>query len=405
MNPRKEVTQVNKKEISEIKKQFSPANCAITRICGCYVDHEKNKKFESKSAFLSLPEEEAFKYYDIFKKTFSGGLGRNLLNMEFPLEQENYGGTQEFLMKLRNSKLEDDDLVSQFYDKVIEGFIYPENYYIVLIHSVYDVPGKSSDGAEMFDASDVVYDHILCSICPVKMSKAGLSYNSEKNQIEDRMRDWVVEVPMKGFLFPAFNDRTADIHQVLYYSKDPEEIQPEFIDHLLGSHLPMTAEVQKESFQMMIADTLGDACDYEVMRNIHENLQEMIEEHKEEPEPLQLSKPDIKRLLENSGAPEDKLDVFEQEYEAIVGEKNTLMAANIADTRKFNIETPNVVVKVKPDRTDLVETRVIDGRQCIVIAVDDYIEVNGVNVKMLLAQDGGQQQEGAYEEAAAEVEE
>ena len=49
---------MNKKEISEIKKQFSPNNCAITRICGCYVDGEKNKKTELKEAFLSLSEEE-----------------------------------------------------------------------------------------------------------------------------------------------------------------------------------------------------------------------------------------------------------------------------------------------------------------------------------------------------------
>ena len=108
---------MNKKEVLEIRKQFTPANCAITRIAGCYVDHEKNKKMESKSAFLSLPEEEAFKYFDIFKKTLSGTMGKNMLNMEFPIDQEMPGGTQEFLMKLKASKLEDDMLLEEFYDK------------------------------------------------------------------------------------------------------------------------------------------------------------------------------------------------------------------------------------------------------------------------------------------------
>ena len=168
---------MNKKEIAEIKKQFTPDRCSITRICGCYVDGEKNKKTELKEAFLSLSEEETFKYFDIFRKTLTGTIGKNLINMEFPLDQETEGGTQNFLMKLRKSKLTDDTLTEAFYDKIIENYDYGENYYIILIHAVYDIPGKSSDGAEMFDASDEIYDHILCSICPVKLSKAGLHYN------------------------------------------------------------------------------------------------------------------------------------------------------------------------------------------------------------------------------------
>ena len=183
---------MNKKEISEIKKQFSPANCSITRICGCYVDGDKNKKTELKEAFLSLSEEEMFKYFEIFKKTLSGTLGKNLLNMEFPTNQEADGGTQEFLMRLRASRLTDDELIQQFYDRIIENYDYPENYYIILVHAVYDIPGKSSDGLDMFDASDEIYEHLLCSICPVKLSKAGLCYNAETNLIEDRIRDWIL---------------------------------------------------------------------------------------------------------------------------------------------------------------------------------------------------------------------
>lgn len=163
---------MNKKEIAEIKKQFTPANCTITRICGCYVDAEKNKKTKIKEAFLSLPEEEMFKYFDIFKKTMSGRLGKNLMNLDFPLSQEKEGGTQEFLMRIRASKLKNDELLEEFYDKVIENYDYHENYYIVLIHAVYDIPGKASDGTEMHDASEEIYEHILCSICPVNLSKA-----------------------------------------------------------------------------------------------------------------------------------------------------------------------------------------------------------------------------------------
>ncbi|MCI9621335.1 MAG: DUF4317 domain-containing protein [Dorea sp.] len=371
---------MNKKEVLEIRRQFTPENCAVTRICGCYVDHEKEKKAELKKAFLSLPEEEAFKYFDIFKHTLSGTLGKNLINMEFPLDQELNGGTQEFLLKLRDSKLEDDVLIEEFYDKVIENYIYAENYYIILIHAVYDIPGRSSDGLEMFDASDTVYEHILCSICPVNLTKAGLTYNAETNNIEDRIRDWIVEVPAKGFLFPAFQDRASNVHSILYYTKKPEDLQPELITNVLGSTIPLTAGDQKTTFQTIISDTLGEECGYEVIRSIHDNLNEMLEEAKEEPEPLELSKPDVKKLLTRSGVSQEKLESFDEEFEMAVGEKKTLLASNIANVKTFQIETPDVVVKVNPERSDLVETRMIDGRRCLVIAIDDHLEVNGIEV-------------------------
>lgn len=384
---------MNKKEILEIRKQFTPANCAITRICGCYVDHEKNKKLESKDAFRSLPEEEAFKYFDIFKKTLSGTVGKNMLNMEFPIDAEMPGGTQEFLLKLRNSKLEDDMLLEEFYDKVIATYEYAENYYIILIHAMYDIPGKGSDDLEMFDASDEVYEYLLMSICPVSLSKAGLCYNAEDNRIEDRIRDWIVDMPDKGFLFPAFNDRSTDLHSVLYYTKKSSDLQPEMIDQLLGAKMPMSADNQKETFQMIIEDTLGEDGDYETVRNIHETLNDLIEEHKEEPEPLALDKIEMRKVFEQSGVDTEKMENFDRNFEENAGEKATLLASNIAETKKFNIETPDVVIKVNPDRADLIETRIIDGRQCLVIPVDDHIEVNGINVRTMKRQDNSDREE------------
>ena len=383
---------MNKKEILEIRKQFTPANCAITRICGCYVDHEKEKKMESKEAFLSLPEEEAFKYFDIFRKTLSGTVGKNMLNLEFPLDAEMPGGAQEFLLKLRESKLQDDMLLEEFYDKVIATYDYAENYYIILIHAMYDIPGKSSDDIEMFDASDEVYEYLLMSICPVSLSKAGLCYNAEDNRIEDRIRDWIVDMPDKGFLFPAFNDRSTDLHGMLYYTNKSGELQPEMIDQLLGAKMPMSADSQKETFQMIIEDTLGEDGDYETVRNIHETLNDLIEEHKDEPEPLALDVTEMKKVFEQSGVDPEKMENFDRNFEENAGEKASLLASNIAETRKFNIETPDIIIKVNPDRAYLVETRMIDGRQCLVIPVDDHIEVNGINVRTMKVKNGHTQE-------------
>ncbi len=373
---------MNKKEISEIKKQFTQAKCAITRICGCYVDGEKNKKTELKQAFLALPEEEMFKYFNIFRKALSGTIGKNLLNMEFPLEAEEEGGTQDFLMQLKTSALKDENLLEEFYDKVIEHYYSVENYLILLIHAVYDVPGKAADNEEMFDASDEVYEHILCCICPVTLSKPGLAYDEESNSFKTRVCDRVVDMPDIGFLFPAFNDRSADIHGLLYYAAKPEELRFDFVEPVLGCEVPMSAGGQKETFQTIVEETLGEDCEYEVVKTIHEKLNEMIEEKKDEPEPVILDKAEVKRLLEYSGVEEEKLTDFDEYYEAAAGERTQFVATNVANTRQFEIKTPDVVVKVSPDRTDLVQTKIIDGRKCLVIELNDQVQVNGIYVRM-----------------------
>ncbi|WP_408071610.1 DUF4317 domain-containing protein [Butyrivibrio sp. JL13D10] len=376
---------MNKAEVLEIRKQFTPDRCTIDHICGCYVDGELNKKLVSKKAFGSIPEEEMFKYLDIFKHTLSGVFGKSLINLEFPLEEEQEGGTQEFLLRLRDSHLEDDSLIDEFYDKVIGNLFMEESYYIILVHAIYDIPGMTRDGIEMEDASENIFDFILCSICPVAPSKAGLCYNEKTNEIEDRYRDWVVDGPSKGFLFPAFIERNADIHNMLYFSKKPNDIQPEFIQALFGGRPPMSAPEQKTLFQSLVEETIGEDADYDVMRNIHENLNTMLEDHEEDEVNFELSKEDVKHLLADSGVPEDRMNYFDHNYEEIIGEQEQpLLAMNIANTRKFDISAPNVVIKVDPDRADLVESRIIDGRQCLVIAVDDHIEVNGINVRTFL---------------------
>ncbi len=369
-----------KQEINELKRLYTPSNCSITRICGCYVDGEKNKKTEFKEAFLSLPEEEIFKYFELLRKTLSGSLGKNLLNLDFPLASEQKGGTQAALLALRDSKLKDDALIEEFYDRVIGTYEYVGNYLILLIHDAYDVPGKTTDGLTMDDASDTVFEYIMCCICPVNLSKPGLSYDSINNEFHNRIRDWVVEMPETGFLFPSFNDRATDIHSTLFYSRNPEEAHGEFVENILGCTLPLSAGTQKEAFQALIEETLGDEVEYEVVKNIHENLTEMIEEHKEIPEPLTLDKHQVKNLFEKSGVREEKLTDFDKLYDAAAGEDTSLFVNNVANVRTFEVKTPDVVVKVNPERADLVNTLQIDGKRCLVIEINDHVEVNGITI-------------------------
>ncbi len=372
-------------EILEIRKQFKHENCSITKVSVCYVDGEKTIKTKFTESFLCMPEEETFKYFEIFKKTLSGTVGKNLINLEFPTSSEFNGGTQEFLLKLRDSELKDETLVDEFYQKIIDSYEHVGNYLILVVYAAYDVPGKTSDKIMMEDASDEVYRYILCSLCPVNLSKPGLSYNEEKNLIQKRIQDWVVSSPNQGFLFPAFNDRSTDLHNALYYSKDAEELKQDFVQQLLGCELPMTAGLQKETFQTMIKETLGEECDFEIVRNIHEKLNEILEEHKikEIPEPLILDKTEVRNLFVESGVEDEKLIEFDKTYESLSGENATLLAANLTSTRVFEVKTPDVVIKVNPERTELVQTKLVDGRKCLVIELTDQVEVNGLTVKPL----------------------
>ena len=372
---------MTKQEIAEIKKLLTPKKCSITRICGCYVDGEKNKKTELKQAFLALPEEEMFKYFEILRKTLSGNIGKNLLTLDFPLASEENGGTQDFLLRLRDSKLKDDILLEEFYDRIIDNYEYVGNYLILVVHDVYDVPGRTLDGIEMEDASDEVYEYILACICPVELSKPGLSYNAVENTFQNRIRDWVVGLPDTGFLFPAFNDRSSDIHSTLYYSKDPEELRDGFVEQLLGCPLPLSAGNQKETFQTLVEETLGEACDIETVKNIHDKLNEMAEEHKDEPQPLILDKNEMKTILAGSGVSNDRLEQFDRHYDETAGETTSLFASNVMNTRTFEVKTPDIVIKVNPERTDLIETKVIGGRECLVVQLDGGVVVNGITVR------------------------
>ena len=370
---------MNKKEVLELKRRFKKDAATFTRVCGCYVDGNHNKICKFGNTFLNLEEDEYYKYLEIANKALSGTLGNNLLELNFPIEEEEVGGRQHILMALRASKLEDDNLLDTFYDLVIDTYDHAGNYLIVLFHDAYDVMTRTSDNNNL-DESEEVYEYLICAICPVDLSKPGLGFLEEEHRIGPRVRDWVVGAVDTAFLFPAFNERSEDGDSVLFYSKDADDFQQSFLSYVLDCEVPLPAGNQKETFQTLVAETLGEDCSYETVKSIHDNLNEMLEEQKSNPEPVALNKTEVKELLEKSGVKEERLQDFEEKFEMAAGENGRFLAANIAETRKFEVKTPDVVVKVNPNRTDLVETMEIEGKQYLVIQIDEHLEVNGICV-------------------------
>ena len=372
---------MTRKELNEIKSQYTLEDCGILRLCGCYVDGERNKITLFNENFLNLPEEEKHKYFDIFKKTLSGTPGKNLVDMKFNVDAYADEGARTFLMNLRDSGLKDDRLLNEFYDRIINNYSYVGNYLILLINQVYDIPAVTTDNIEMDDASDEVYSYILCSICHVNLSKPGLGYDEEDNNFHDKKQNHMVDVPDVGFLFPAFNKRSADEDMTLFYTKDVSEFEDGLIDCLLDCAVPLPAKQQKETFTSLVNEALGEEADLEIVKNIHENLEQIIEEKKQEsPAPVMLDKTEMKDLLEKSGVKEEKLENFEEHFEMAAGEHGKLVASNVSSGKKFEVKTPDVVIKINSDKTDIVSTQVIDGRQCLVIQIDERLEVNGISV-------------------------
>ena len=390
---------MDKKAVNEVKKCFNKQNCRIDRMRACYVNEQKERISTFHDMFLQLEEEERNKYWDLFRKSLAGKFGRNLFNVSFPIAEEMEGGHQAFLYELLQSSLKDDTLVEQFFDKIIGSYIYPGKYLIILANGVYDIPMKTKDGMALDDSEDV-YHFILATICPVTLLRDGLCYDVKQETFLNRTDDWGVQAPETAFLFPSFNMRNTDLHETLYYARHPEERHEEIAADILGTELMRTEKAQKNVFREVIETTLSGDCTFEAVRNISDSVNELIAENKDNPAPVELSKKDVARLLEQNGAGDEAMKTFDRVYDEAVGEDDSpLIAENIQDTKHMVVKSLTMKLNVKSESTDLVETRVIDGREYLLIPIADDLEVNGIRIRQNL---GALK---AVKEAAAHVEE
>ena len=309
---------MNRKEVFEIKSRLKKTGCTFTKLCGCYVNAEREIVLRLNETFLNLEEEEFYKYLEIAKKTLSGTLGNNLLELAFPLEEEKTGGKQQFLMGLRESKLKNEELLETFYQLIIDSYDYAGNYLILIFHDAYDVMTKTSDNRRL-DESEEVYEYLLAAICPVALTKPGLGYLEDENKIGPRRRDWVVGAPENGFIFPAFTDRSTDIHSVMFYEKNPIEPHKELMELVLGCPVKVTAAEKKNIFQNIIKNSVADSeKSTRIFSDIQESLGQLAEEQAavtdSSEEPVILTNETVQEILSDSGLPEELISKIETAY-------------------------------------------------------------------------------------------
>ena len=374
---------MNTKEISELRRRFRADRSNISRVCGCFVNDQKEIISEFDQSLGMMGEDDAEQVLKTLKRTLSGTVGRNLLDVEFSTQQVLQGEEHLLLSKLRDSRLQDTESVHALYQKIISSLEIEGNFLILLAADAYDVFSYAADG-EQKEESDEVFSYILCSICPIKEGKPSLSYYLPGNCFRSVCADSVLSYPALGFLFPAFDDRTTNIYGALYYTHDLTDNHKELSDALFGSPIPMPAAEQKQTFGHILEETMAEDCSLRVVRSVHGQIMQMIEEHKAEKieEPLVMTKTDASDMLRFCGVEEEKVTSFERKFEEAFGADTALTPVNIADKKQMRVEMPDVEIKVAAGCGDLVETRMIDGKQYVLIRVDGDVTVNGVNVKI-----------------------
>lgn len=374
---------MNQKELNEIRRRFRLDKNSINKVFGCYVNSNRDIISYIDTSLGMMQQEEQELYLTLLKKALSGSLGRNLIDIEFSTQQVADSDEHRLLQTLRSTALQDPNSRETLYQTIINSIDMGEsNYLILLAADSYDVPHRASDGEMMEDASEQVYKYFLCSICPVKAPTMDLRFYHEEKEFHVCSTGNIVSNPELGFLYPAFDNRSANIYNALFYNRNVAELHQEVIDAVFHIEPPMSAIQQKNAFDTALGDTLKKECSYDVVQSVHEQIRTRIAAHKEskDPEPLEMTISEVGGVLSNSGVAPEKVEAFEEACQEQYGDNGVLNPVNIIDSKKFEVCTPEVKISVAPENSYLIETRIIDGRRYLLIPADEGVEINGINV-------------------------
>ena len=374
---------MNEKETGEIRRRIKLGKCAVNYIYGCFVNEKKEVVSSFRQSLGLMDNDDADNLLSIIRKTLSGTLGKNLIDLPYKNQQVVDSDEHRLMSALRTQAPESEEAINIFFNATASTLVMGNNYLILLIQDSYDVPQYGSDESRIEDSSSV-YNYCLCAVCPVKQSKQALGFVAHENAFKTLAANQLISPPEIGFLFPTFDDRTANIYDILYYTKNTADNHPEFIENILRTEVPMPAEEQKEVFNSIIEETLSEDCNLEVAVNVRDVLCEKIEEHKQQKDedPPVITKKSVSNILTNCGVNEERVKSFEDKFDESFGENAELSPQNFVNTKELSVSTPDVSIKINSDRSDLLETRVIDGKKYIMIRAESNVEVNGITVKI-----------------------
>lgn len=376
---------MNQKELGELRRRLRPGKNNLSHVYGCYVSPLKEIIAEVDQPLSLLNEDDVDSCLALLRKALSGGLGRNLMNVEFSTRQVAEGEELKRLQALREDKLKDAAARRAFFETIIQNLELEEDSYLILLaQESYDVPFRTRNDETLDDASDTVYSYLLCAVCPMREGKPGLGYVPNENALHVKTAGRLAAPPEVGFLWPAFDDRAANLYNALYYARKPELLHGEFLSGVFGTEPPLSAPEQREAFETALTDALGAECSMELVQAVHEQLRERIELHKEsrDPEPLTVTARDVGGMLRECGVETERVSAFQDYCDQRLGEEAAVDPANLIDSKRFQIKAGEITITVKPELSGQVESRVLEGRTYLLIPAGDGVEVNGLPVEL-----------------------
>lgn len=372
---------MNKKEVAEIKKNFKDDGdlFVMKQVLSAFVDSEKNIKCKNLRSYISIPDDDAECIFETLKKSLSGTLGKALLEYEFPNEMYEDGGSQKLLYDMLQSEMKDEVAVDRWLEHLVGKMEYVSSYVIMTALCTYTVFSKDKSG-EKNDYDEYDYKFLIGAVCPVDIRTDGLIYDEAANAIAKKPGfDRIVSgAPSDGFLYPVFSCRAPDVNHVMYYTKNVKQPNVSFVNDVLGCEFSLSAQEEKELFQSVLTAGAGDELNYDVITGVNDKIKDIISEYRDESEPPVINSEKLHQILVDSGVSGERADGVRAAYENIIGER-TLCASNIVETKTV-IETQGITVNIGKDATDKVKTQIIDGKRCLIIALDDpAICVNGLD--------------------------
>lgn len=377
---------MNKKDIAQIRKELKVDNIMlnIKEIYKVYTKKETGEILHSESQPFSLLEQEQQELFmGNFKKVLSGQLDSKLFELKFEHGVDN--STKSLLYRGLTADVETwkekmDEIVAKF----VSEFSMEKDAVFTFIRAEYRKPVRKKKEEEDEGADDEVYVHrfILGSLNKIDMPKRAVMFDySEKEFKSNSVTDVVINLtsPLEGFMFPAVNNNQADVNHVLYSAGKKDCPDPTFIEKVLNCTYTTTAKEEKQKFEDVLKEVIGEKVDSSVIASIYDEINKVIEENEDSEEPT-LDSEDIKHILNVSGV--EGVETVEDVFQAILDDKHyefkasSLIPNYTSKSVKINTKVANVAISPR-DLRGIAQVINHKGKRCLLIEVDEDVEVEG----------------------------
>lgn len=382
--------QMNKKDIANIRKEFKLDNYRmnIREIFNVYVQKESGEIYHQVSQpFQMLEQETQELFLKNFKKVLTGQLDAKLFELKFTRDVED--STQSFLYEgLQADSGDWQEYMLEIVTKMFARGAYEFDTVVTFIRAEYRKQTKKRNQESEEGGDDEVYSSgiILCSLNKTDQPKKALMFDYIEKEFKSyNFVDPIINLdsPLSGFLFPAFNDNAADVNHILYCAGKANQPDFTFIEEVLNCEDIITAQEDKDSFDQVLKEVIGDEVDSAVISNVYEEIDRVVQENieNEESEIPTLDYRDIERILTVSGVENIDTAKVEHAFKSVVADEKHEFKASSLVPKSIKISTKIADVTINPKDLKNVKYITYEGKRCLLLEVDEEVIVEGFRLE------------------------